>query len=70
MDKQPEASTQMEGGPDKNVAIIEAFHIARENGIAGYAIEGKYGWSANARKPSLRFGKVLECRIDGSVVHA
>lgn len=50
---------------DENSAINSAFVLARKNGIAAYAIEGKYGWSVSERKPSLRFGKVWECQTDG-----
>lgn len=59
---------RVEGSDSKNDAIIKAFHIARENGIAGYAIETKFdGWIAAERKPSLRYGQVYECLIDGSM---
>lgn len=68
--EQPEPMGQVEGGAEKNDAINKAFHIAHENEIAGYAIETKYGWIAEARKPSLRFGKVIECLHDGSMRNA
>lgn len=63
-----EPSARVEGSDSKNDAINKAFHIAHENGIAGYAIETKYdGWIASAHKPSLRFGEVLECMDNGSM---
>ena len=51
-------------------AINAAQKIAHETGIAGYAVETIDGWIAAERKPSLRFGKVLECHVDGKVVRA
>lgn len=51
-------------------AINAAHKIAHETGIAGYAVETIDGWIASERKPSLRFGKVLECHVDGKVVRA
>lgn len=51
-------------------AINAAQRICRETGIAGYAIETLHGWMASERKPSLRFGRVLECHIDGTVRYA
>ena len=49
----------------KAEAIILAFRIAHENGIAGYAVEYKNGWMAFDRKPLLRYGKVIECQANG-----
>ncbi len=66
---QPEPTARAEGDMDKYGALAKAFDIARETGIAGYAIETKFGWIADKRKPSLRFGKVFECLEDGSVNH-
>jgi len=51
-------------------AINAAFKLAHANGIAGYAIETFDGWIAAERKPSMRFGKVIECQVDGSQRHA
>jgi len=53
---------------DKNDAIILAHAVAAENGFC-FAVEGRYGWHASVRKPSLRFGKVIECH-DGREFHA
>jgi hypothetical protein len=58
------AMIYQEYGSELN-AVSHAFRIARENGMPGYAIECKYGWIAQALKPSLRFGRVWECRDDG-----
>ena len=63
-----QTAARVEGSDSKNNAINQAFRIAHENGIAGYAIETKYdGWIASDRKPSLRFGEVLECMDNGSM---
>ena len=44
------SESRVEGSGDKNAAIIKAFHVAHENGIAGYAIETKYdGWIVSDR---------------------
>jgi len=62
---------RVDGSDSKNDAINKAFRIAHENGIAGYAIETKFdGWIASDRKPSLRFGEVLECLYNGSMRRA
>jgi hypothetical protein len=61
--------TSQEYGSELN-AVSHAFKIARENGIAGYAVECKYGWISSDRKPSIRLGKVWECRHDGKKVFA
>lgn len=58
---------KVEGLDEKNDAINQAFHIAHQNEIAGYAIETKYGWIAAERKPSIRFGLVYECLHNGSM---
>ncbi len=50
---------------ERHDAINEAFRLAHANGIAGYAIETIHGWISSERKPSLRYGKVIECRVDG-----
>ena len=54
----------------ENDAINAAFALAHKNEIAAYAVEGKYGWTVSERKPSLRFGKVWECRDDGKKYYA
>lgn len=54
---------------DKNDAVNAAHRLAHEIELPAYAIEGKYGWSVSERKPSIRFGKVYECRDDGSVCY-
>lgn len=54
---------------ERNDAINQAFKIARENGIVGYAIETRAGWISGDRKPLLRAGKVIECHIDGTTHH-
>lgn len=46
---------------DKNEAIILAHAVAQEAGYC-FAIEGRFGWHCSTRKPSLRAGKVIECR--------
>lgn len=51
-------------------AVNEAFKVARHTGIAGYAVETFDGWVVSERKPSLRFGRVLECHLDGKVIRA
>ena len=51
-------------------AVNKAHKIAHQTGIAGYAIETFDGWTVSDRKPSLRFGRVLECHVDGKVVRA
>lgn len=61
--------TPQEYGSELN-AISHAFRIARETGIAGYAVECKYGWISADRKPSIRFGKVWECLSSGEKVAA
>jgi len=61
--------TSQEYGSELN-AVSHAFKIARENGIAGYAVETKYGWVSADRKPSIRFGKVWECLVSGQKVPA
>ena len=43
-------------------AIILAHNMAHENGSPAYAVETKFGWTCATNKPSLRFGKVIECR--------
>ena len=43
-------------------AIILAHNMAHKSGSPAYAVETKYGWTCANRKPSLRFGKVIECR--------
>jgi hypothetical protein len=62
--RERQMSTVQEYGSELN-AVSFAFKMARENGIAGYAIECKYGWIASEQKPSLRFGKVYECQANG-----
>ena len=58
---------EIDDGDSKNNAINAAFKIARDNGIAGYAIETIDGWIASDRKPLLRGvgRKVIECQVDG-----
>lgn len=46
-------------------AIADAFRQAQDHGF-WYAVETKYGWVSQARKPSLRFGKIWECSADGN----
>lgn len=43
-------------------AIIEAHNMAHKSGSPAYAVETRYGWTCATNKPSLRFGKVIECR--------
>lgn len=45
----------------KNDAIIEAHKMAYKSGFPAYAVETRYGWTCATRKPSLRYGKVIEC---------
>lgn len=56
--------TYQEYGSELN-SVCDAFKIARANGDAGFAVETKYGWISSHTKPSLRFGKVWECRANG-----
>jgi len=60
--------TVQEYGSELN-AVCFAFRKARENNKPWYAIETKYGWIEAERKPSLRFGKVWECRANGEKCH-
>lgn len=46
---------------DKNGAIIFAHYVAAKAGYC-FAIEGRFGWHVSLQKPSLRYGKVIECR--------
>lgn len=43
-------------------AITEAHNMAHKSGSPAYAVETYYGWTCASNKPSLRFGKVIECR--------
>jgi hypothetical protein len=60
-----------------NLAIdltkIDAISIAHKMsafvGAPCYAIETKFGWTCADRKPSLRYGKVIEC-YQGKDLHA
>jgi hypothetical protein len=45
---------------DKSDALIIAHRVAKIMGYC-FAVETKYGWQASTRKPSLRYGKVIEC---------
>jgi hypothetical protein len=45
----------------KTDAIILAHNMSHKSGSPVYAVETRYGWTCASRKPSLRFGKVIEC---------
>ena len=45
----------------KTDAIILAHNMAHKNQEPAYAVETRYGWTCATRKPSLRYGKVIEC---------
>ena len=49
---------------DKADALIIAHRVAKVTGHC-FAIEGRFGWQACLRKPSLRHGKVIECDGNG-----
>jgi len=50
-------------------AVILAHNMAHKNQEPAYAIETKWGWTCATRKPSLRYGKVIECH-NGKECHA
>lgn len=45
----------------KSDAVIMAHNFAHQIGDPVYAVETKWGWTCSKNKPSLRFGKVIEC---------
>lgn len=45
----------------KTDAICEAHTLSHKAEIPVYAVETKWGWTCAKNKPSLRFGKVIEC---------
>lgn len=61
-------TTTQEYGSELN-AVTFAFRAARETGMPHYAVETKFGWLTQERKPSLRFGKVWECHQNGNKCH-
>lgn len=48
----------------KHDAMTDAFRVAKDNGYC-FVIQVPEGWTTSTRKPSLRYGKVFECRDDG-----
>ena len=52
---------QIENDLCKIDAIILAHKMAHATDEPAYAVETKWGWTCASRKPSLRFGKVIEC---------
>lgn len=46
---------------NKHDAIAIAHAVSKDAGYC-FAVEGRFGWHASMRKPSLRAGKVIECR--------
>jgi len=62
-------TTSQEYGSELN-AVSSAFRIARETSYIGYAIETKYGWVSADKKPSIRFGKIWECHVNGTKSYA
>jgi hypothetical protein len=49
---------------DKSDALAIAHAVAKESGYC-FAVQGRFGWHACQRKPSLGGLKVIECRDDG-----
>jgi hypothetical protein len=49
---------------DKSDALIIAHRVAKQMGYC-FVVETKDGWQASLRKPSLRYGKVIECTENG-----
>ncbi len=60
--------TSQEYGSELN-AVALSFRAARETNAPAYAVECKYGWITSGMKPGLRYGKVWECRPDGTKHH-
>lgn len=58
-----------EYGSELNAVVI-ARRKARETGAPWYAVECRYGWIETDRKPSLRYGRVIELHPDGTKHHA
>ena len=52
---------QIDNDMCKSDAIDLAHNMAHRNGCPAYAVETYYGWTCATHKPSLRFGKVIEC---------
>lgn len=46
-------------------ALMAAFRQAKQGDGYCFVIQTKYGWTISNRKPSLRFGAVIEVRDDG-----
>ncbi len=45
----------------KTDALIMGHNISHKIDSAVYVVETKWGWTCAKNKPSLRFGKVIEC---------
>jgi len=46
-------------------ALMAAFRQAKEADGYCFVIQNKHNWTISSRKPSLRFGKIIEVRDDG-----
>lgn len=49
---------------EKHDALSLAHAVAKQTGYC-FAVEGRFGWQASIRKPSLRYGRIVECTADG-----
>lgn len=67
--KEMEMGTNQEYGSELN-AVSLAFRKARDSQMPWYAVETKYGWIEQDRKPSVRFGQVWECHPSGKKHYA
>lgn len=46
-------------------ALMAALRQAKEGDGYCFVIQNKHNWTISNRKPSLRYGRVIECRADG-----